>query len=229
MYNDQQVVIILPAYNEGSTIYRIIRRVLKQKEVDKILVVDDGSVDNTLEEAVRAAKTARGRIRLIRNGSNMGKGYSVRRAIEAVKPDNIIILQDADEEYYPEDYRVLLKAFGGSGPVFGYRKRNQGNQYALALFANNVHTWFFNTLYNQSIRDVNVCYKVFKRSMLKGRTLTQNGFAIEEEIAVTLAKNGYRIKEVPIRYKGRTFSEGKKIGAKAAIGDLLFLIGSRFS
>lgn len=229
MYNNQSVVVILPAYNEGPTIYKIIRRVLKQRIADRILVVDDGSADNTVKEAKRAAETATHTVKLIRIRQNMGKGHAVRRAIRAVNPDDILILQDADEEYYPEDYKKLLNAFDGSGPVFGYRERNTGNQYALALFANNVHTWVFNTLYGQSIRDVNVCYKVFTRSMLKGRTLTQNGFAIEEELAVTLAKNGYKIQEVPIRYKGRTFGEGKKIGAKAAIEDLLFLIGSRFS
>ncbi len=227
MRKTRSLVVIMPAYNEEGTIYSVLKRVLRQRAVRKVVVVDDGSTDETLRQARRAAAGAPDMVSIIACGRNMGKGHAIRTALSRIDDDDLVIIQDADDEYYPEDYAVMLKAFDGN-PVFGYRKRNRGNQYLLALFMNILHTWLFNVLYGQSVKDVNVCYKLFRKSMLKGRRLTQNGFAVEEEIAVLLSKNSYKILNVPIRYKGRRFGEGKKIGPRAAIGDMVFLLRSRF-
>ncbi len=215
------VSVIMPVYNEERTAYRIIRRVLAQRDVGRLLIVyDTRSTDNTLREIRRAIK-GEGRAMLLSKRLR-GKGSNIRLGLEHVK-SGAIIIQDADEEYYPEDYPKLVRELRNGQPVFGYRTIVFGNDYnyRLGALVNNMTTSLFNLLFRQSVRDVNVCYKLFTKEMLSGRELDENGFAIEIEIAASLAKNGYRIRNVPIRYKGRTWREGKKIGF--ADGANLFL------
>ncbi len=227
MYKNMKFNVIMPVYNEGKTAYSIITRVLKQESVDRLIIVYDKSTDNTLEEINRAIKGSN-RALLINSDERLGKGHAVKLGMEHVK-DGLVLIQDADEEYYPEDYPKLLEAFDGTQPVWGRRSKNTGHSYMLGNAASQLHTAVFNILYRQSIKDSNTCYKLFEVSMLKGSKLKENGWEIDHEIATRLAKNGYKIKEVPIRYKGRTFSEGKKVGPSAAIGDLIYLIKSRFT
>lgn len=230
MFNDETVSVIMPVYNEGATVRRVIARVLKQKAVDALYVVYDQSSDNTLAE-IRAAMKASGaadRAFLIMSDAKKGKGHAVKQGMARIG-DGIVLIQDADEEYYPEDYQKLLAALTDSNPVFGSRKANTGHRYVLGSFATAVHTLAFNLLYGQSIKDINAAYKMFKVHMLKGRRLSEDGWQIDQELACVLAKNGYRIRSVPVRYKGRTFEEGKKIGPKAAIMNLLYIVKSRFT
>lgn len=163
------------------------------------------------------------------NKRNLGKGAAVRKALSFVKR-GIVIIQDADLEYFPEDYPKLISALKHNDVVFGNRFawRNKGHRYVLAEIGNKFISFLFDFLYRQKIHDINTCYKAFKREALDGITLHENGFLVEEELAVAFAKKGVKIAEVPIRYKGRTFEEGKKIRMKDGIAGLLYILKSRF-
>ena len=227
MDKNVEVSVIMPVYNEGKTAYSIITRVLGQSGVGRLIIVYDKSTDNTLDEIKRAIGKSERAI-LVYSKEKLGKGHAVKEGMERVK-NGPVLIQDADEEYYPEDYPKLLDGFDGKNPIFGRRTENSGHSYILGRAAAKFHTILFNVLYGQSLKDINTCYKLFDVSMLKGRKLRENGWAIDHEIAIRLAKNGYKIKEVPIRYKGRTYEEGKKIGASGAIADLLYIIKARFT
>ncbi len=229
MHGNDKVTVIMPIYNEGKTAYGIIRRVLAQPMVDRLLIVYDASTDNTLEEIKRAMADEKGlRCTLIMSDKKMGKGHAIRQGM-AQTDGGIVIIQDADDEYYPEDYGKLLDALTDTHPVFGSRPRNEGKKYLMGVLATKVHTLVFNVLYGQSIRDMNAAYKVFKVAMLKGKELKEEGWQMDQEIATVLAKNGYKISSVDIRYKGRTFEEGKKISAKDGIDNLIYIIRQRFT
>jgi glycosyltransferase involved in cell wall biosynthesis len=230
MLNDETVSVIMPVYNEGATVRSVIKRVLGQKAVDALYIVYDKSTDNTLAEIRAAMKgsDAKGRAFLVMSDAKRGKGRAVKQGMARIR-DGIVLIQDADEEYYPEDYPKMLAALTDSNPVFGSRESNAGHKYFLGSLATVVHTLAFNLLYGQSIKDMNAAYKLFKVHMLKGKKLSEDGWQIDQEIACTLAKNGYRILSVPIRYKGRTFEEGKKIGPKAAVMNLFYIVKERFS
>lgn len=226
MYKGEKVNVIMPAYMEGKTVYNIIKRVLRQKYVDKLIIVYDESKDNTLEAIKRACKGS-GRTEIVYSDKKLGKGHALRLGLEHVE-DGIIIIQDADEEYYPEDYGTLLSKLTDTNPVFGKRKQNLGHTYIFGNFARSLHTFLFNLLYHQSVADIQTCYKVFKLKMINKYQLKEDGWEIEPEIAIALANNGYKIINAPIRYKGRTFAEGKKIGPKAAISEIFYIIGKKF-
>ena len=228
MHKGRSVEVIMPAYNEGKTIFRVIRRVLRQKPVDRLIIVYDKSDDATLDEIKKAMSGAGKRCRLVYSREKKGKGHAVRQGLELVGESSIVIIQDADEEYYPEDYPKLLRAFGSGSPVFGVRVGNSGHRYVLGDLATKVHTGTFNLLYRQKLKDINGAYKVFLPEMLKGYRLKQDGWPFDQELATRLAKNGYTIKQVGVRYKGRTFDEGKKIGPRGAIEDFFFILADRF-
>lgn len=223
-----KVNVIMPAYNEERTLDEVIRRVLAQRSVDRLLIIDDHSRDGSLSIMKRWAKRDR-RVGWLSNRENRGKGYSIRRGFAAVR-DGIIIIQDADTEYYPEDYGKLLGSFGGGSVVYGTRMigRNTGHNYAMAKLANAFLTRLFNTLYRQRITDLNTCYKVFSKEMLSGITLKSDGFLIEPELSIKLSKKGYRIREVRVRYRGRTYAEGKKIKASDGIRQIFYMVAERF-
>lgn len=227
MHAGEKVNVIMSVYNEERTLDGIIRRVLAQRPVDRLLIIDDHSTDGSPAIIRRWARRDR-RISWLSSRTNHGKGYSVRLGLGRVK-GGIIIIQDADEEYYPEDYPKLLRAFSSSSPVFGYRGRNYGHEYFWGVAVSRLHTVLFNLLFNQSVRDINSGYKVFDKAMLGKPELKGDRFEIDIDIAARLAKNGYGIRSVPIRYKGRTFAEGKKIGAGSAIGFFFFILRERLS
>lgn len=229
MYNGEKVNILMPVYNEERTLEEVVKRVLAQKEVDKLIIVDDHSKDGSAEIISRLAKKDK-RIESFSNPQNMGKGFSVRKALGHVK-DGIIIIQDADKEYYPEDYPKMLAALGKDTVVYGTRMvtKNPGHHYKAAKLANAVITSLFNTLYRQRITDVNTCYKIFRKEMLDGVKLREDRFLIEPEISIALAKKGYRIREVRIRYAGRTYAEGKKIRASDGIAQAFYIVRRRLT
>lgn len=229
MYGKETVSVIMPVYNEGSTVSEIIKRVLKQRFVDRLVIVNDSSKDKSLEIIKEAARKDK-RVHYVTNRTNMGKGYSVRKGLSLIK-NGIVIIQDADLEYYPEDYIKLIPHVKEDSAVFGtrMRKRNTGHEYTLAKMANVVLTATFDTLYGKNLTDINTCYKIFKRHMLDGVKLKENDFLIDPEILVSLVKKGYRINEVDIRYRGRSYKEGKRITAMDGIKQFLFLISKRFT
>ena len=228
MYKGETVNIIMPVYNEEKTVSAIIKRVLAQRFVDRLIIIDDHSCDSSLKIIKNLAAGDR-RITCLASPNNRGKGFSVRKGLSRVN-DGIVIIQDADLEYYPEDYMKLLPGLSDDTIVLGTRMRGRqtGHEYALAKLANAGLTLTFNLLYGRRLTDMNTCYKVFKIEMLKGIELEEDGFLIEPEILVALVKKGYNIIEVDIRYKGRTYEEGKKITAKDGIKQEFFMIKSRF-
>ncbi len=227
MHKGERVNVIMPAYNEGATVCNVIKRVLRQKSVDILIIIYDKSSDNTLSEIKKGMADAGNRAILVYSNAKKGKGYAVRQGIERVK-GGIVIIQDADDEYYPEDYGKMLASLSDKNPVFGYRKTNSGHKYLLGGLATHVHNMAFNLLYGQKLKDINAAYKVFKLGMLHGKKLTQDGWELDPEIAIKLSKNGYTIRSVRIRYKGRTFSQGKKIGVSGGVGILAYIIKARF-
>lgn len=229
MYKEQRVSIIMPVYNEERTLSEIIKRVLAQRVVDRLIIVNDCSGDRSLEIIKRAARRDR-RITYLTNKTNMGKGYSVRRGLELVK-DGIIIIQDADLEYYPEDYGKMLPRLSDDTIVLGTRMhgRKTGHTYGLAKLANASLTLAFNMLYSTELSDMNTCYKLFTKRMLEGVELRSDDFLIEPEILIALVKKGYKIAEVDIRYKGRTYEEGKHIKASDGVKQAVYMIESRFN
>jgi len=226
------VTVIVPVYNEEKTLGEILERIFISNEVDKIEIVDDGSTDNSLKIAKgmskKAAKYGK-EVVVIHKNKNEGKGAALQRGLSTIKKGTVII-QDADLEYFPEDYPKLLSALAQGEVVFGNRfaGRNEGHRYILADLGNRFVSFVFDLLFSQKIHDINVGLKAFKISALKNTKLKEKGFLIEEELSVTFANKGIKILEVPIRYKGRTFKQGKKIKMKDGINGLVYILKRRF-
>ena len=212
------ISIIIPVFNEETFIKEILTRINNINGLKKeIIVVNDCSNDNTskiLESECENLYT-----KIIKNKKNMGKGYSVRQGIIHASGE-IIIIQDADLEYNPENYLTLINPIvnGEVQVVYGSRVLNGGKRTRpntidtkIRMFANNFLTFFSNFLNNQNLTDCHTCYKVFLSSVIKRIHLEENGFAFCPEVTAKISKLGIRIKEVPIDYFGRTHKEGKKI------------------
>ena len=212
------ISIIIPVFNEETFIKEILIRINSIIGLKKeIIVVNDCSNDNTdkiLESECKNLYT-----KIIKNNKNMGKGYSVRQGIIHASGE-IIIIQDADLEYNPENYLTLINPIVNSEAqvVYGSRVLNGGKRTRpntidtkIRMFANNFLTFFSNFLNNQNLTDCHTCYKVFLSSVIKRIHLEENGFAFCPEVTAKISKLGISIKEVPIDYFGRTHKEGKKI------------------
>lgn len=229
MYKGETVNVVMPVYNEERTLPEILKRVLAQKAVDRLIIINDASKDKSLEIIKKAAAKDK-RISYFTNKVNKGKGFSLRYGFSMVR-NGVIIIQDADLEYFPEDYPRLLKAMDRDTVVYGTRMidRNLGHYYMLAWFANFCLTSLFNVLYFKRLTDLNTCYKVFTKEMIKNANLKEERFLVEPELSVMFAKRGYKIKEIKIRYKGRTYAEGKKIGVGDGVAQVFYIIKSRFT
>jgi len=223
--------IIIPTYNEARTIRELIQRV---QSVDypiehEIIIVDDASIDRTYEkETILRLKNKGGNIRLFRNRINKGKGFSIRKGIRRAKGD-IIIIQDADDEYNPQDIPSLLTPLisGQAKVVYGSRFLGKKRPAGMALpnyVANRVLTLMTNILFGTHLTDMETCYKVFDATVLKSLTLRANRFTFEPEVTALLAKKSVSIQELPIGYNGRTAKEGKKIKAR----DFFFAVAILF-
>ncbi len=206
--------IIIPCYNEQSTIKEIINKINSQPDIDKeIIVVDDCSVDKTKEILENDIKESVHKI--IFNNQNYGKGYSIRKGIENSSGDYILI-QDADLEYDPSDYKKLLNPIidGVADVVYGSRFLGSSERRVLYFWhtvGNKFLTLFSNMLSNLNLTDMEVGYKVFKSSLLKEINLKEDRFGFEPEITAKIAKKNIKIYEVGVKYFGRKYSEGKKI------------------
>ena len=206
--------IIIPCYNEQSTIKEIINKINSQPDIDKeIIVVDDCSVDKTKEILENEIKESVHKI--IFNNQNYGKGYSIRKGIENSSGDYILI-QDADLEYDPSDYKKLLNPIidGVADVVYGSRFLGSSERRVLYFWhtvGNKFLTLFSNMLSNLNLTDMEVGYKVFKSSLLKEINLKEDRFGFEPEITAKIAKKNIKIYEVGVKYFGRKYSEGKKI------------------
>jgi glycosyltransferase involved in cell wall biosynthesis len=211
--------IIIPCYNESNTIEKIINKVINQKDYDKeIIVIDDFSTDGSIE--ILKIFDEKKVIKLILNNLNRGKGYCVKKGIEQSTGD-IILIQDADLEYDPDDYKKLLKPIINDNADVVYGSRFIGGDERRILFfwhtiANKLLTLLSNMFTNLNLTDMETCYKVFKKDLMKGIDLKENGFGFDPEITAKIAKQKPKIYEVGISYFGRTYEEGKKINLKDA-------------
>lgn len=210
--------IIIPAYNEARTIEEVVRRVqaVSLDSIEKeILVVDDGSQDRTLEVLQGLSH-----IQVLAHNHNMGKGAAVLTGINAATGD-ILLIQDADFEYNPEDYRIVIQPIldGTCEVVLGSRFLSKEwkyfgkdkSPYLTHYFGNLMIVMMTNILYGQRFSDYEGCYKAFSRDVLASTTIAAKGFEFDNELICKLLRKHVRIREVPIQYNPRTYEEGKKI------------------
>ena len=220
--------IIIPVYNEKKTIQIIIEKVIRFKELEKeVIVVDDCSTDGT-SEILQLLSKKYSEIRYLKNEKNLGKGAAIRKALEIITKD-IVIIQDADLEYDPKDYPKLLEPIleKNAEVVYGSRFLG-GGPVRVHLFwnflANKILTLVTNILVNMNFTDMETGYKLFKSEVIKSINLKENSFGIEPEITIKLAKKKYIFFEVPISYYGRGYDEGKKIKTLDAFKALYCLL-----
>jgi len=212
-----KLTVIIPCYNEESTVKEIISLVkINISKNDEIIIVDDGSTDNT-RNLIEELSHENENISPVFHKNNQGKGASIRSGIQIARGD-IVIIQDADMEYDPADYKKLIKPIieGRADVVYGSRFKSGDAARVLYYWhrmGNFFLTWLSNMFTNLNLTDMETCYKVFRKEILGQFTIEENRFGIEPEITAKIAKIRPRIKifEVGISYYGRTYEEGKKI------------------
>jgi glycosyltransferase involved in cell wall biosynthesis len=233
--NEMKLSIVIPVYNERATLEEIVQRVAgvdvgMEKE---IIMVDDGSTDGTrdLYDRIKGSHPE-GLIRVHLHDKNQGKGAALRTGFSHATGD-IVLVQDADLEYDPDDYHTLLKPIldGRADVVYGSRFVG-GDAHRVLFFwhmvGNRMLTLLSNALTNLNLTDMETCYKVFRADVLKQIKIKSNRFDFEPEITAKVAKGRWRIYEVGISYSGRDYAEGKKIGLKDAFQAVYTIIKYRF-
>ena len=213
------ISVLIPCYNEKNTIEEIVLRVNNLKNLDiEIIIIDDCSNDGTREILNDKIKDKVSKV--IFNENNYGKGYSLKKGINAANGE-IILIQDADLEYNPKEYYKLTKPIidGDADVVYGSRFIG-GDERRILFFwhtvANKLLTLLSNMFTNLNLTDMETCYKVFKKEIIKKIELKEKGFGFDPEVTAKIAKLKPRIYEIGISYFGRTYEEGKKIGLKDA-------------
>ena len=226
--------LVVPAYNEQPFIADVLHRTLELPfENLEVVVVDDGSQDRTAEIVTELAGS-RPAIRLIRHPLNRGKGAAVRTGLAATTGD-IVVIQDADLEYSPEDVPKLIAPIVGgvADVVYGSRLRGGGEPQRAHLFwhyvGNRMLTLLTNVLFNTTISDMEVGYKAFRGELVRSISLRSEDFRFEPEITAKLLRRGVRLYELPISYYGRTYEEGKKITWRDGVLAVAALLRYRFT
>jgi glycosyltransferase involved in cell wall biosynthesis len=227
------VSIIVPVYNEAGTIAEVIKRIRTAPVTvsREIVVVDDASVDGTADVLAKLSASGTDELHVFKHELNRGKGAAVRTGIAQAKGD-ILLIQDGDLEYDPRDYGLLLEPIleGVADVVYG--NRFHGGPHRVLYFwhyvANRFLTLVTNLVTGLNLSDMEVGYKVFRADVLRKIVLSSDRFGIEPEITVKVARLRCRIYEVPIRYHGRTYEEGKKITWRDGIAALFHIVRFRF-
>lgn len=226
--------VIIPVYNERGTIEEIVRRVLAAPldGVEKeIILVDDGSTDGTRDILRQMQAKQAAAMHIVFHEFNQGKGAAIRTGLHHISGD-LVVIQDADLEYDPREYGVLIQPIleGKADVVYGSRFLGSHRVFNfLHMLGNKFLTLITNLLYNTILTDMETCYKVFRSAVFKDIEIRANRFDFEPEITAKILKRGYRVFEVPISYNGRDADEGKKISAwRDGLPALWALIKYRF-
>jgi glycosyltransferase involved in cell wall biosynthesis len=224
------MTVIVPVYNERNTVAEIVRRVraVDVPLVVDVVVVDDGSDDGT-DRVLAAIEDST--VRIVTHEKNMGKGAAIRTGLAQAHGD-LILVQDADLEYDPDDWPRLLEPIlkHKANVVYGSRFTGERkNMLPLHWIGNRFLSLVTNLLYSSTLSDMETCYKLFDRRVIEGMTIVSNRFDFEPEITAKVLRRGYRIYEVPISYAGREPDEGKKITWRDGVGALKALVRFRFT
>ena len=229
IHDYRKLSVIVPVFDERNTVVEIVRRM---RSVDlavdlEIVIVDDGSTDGTRDVLRQLADST---VRVINHDANRGKGAAIRSGLAHVTGD-LVLVQDADLEYDPEDWPKLLTPMlrGKARVVYGSRFTGERrNMLFLHWVGNRFLSLVTNVLYNTTLSDMETCYKLFDRELLDGLTLRAQRFEFEPEVTAKILRQGVRIYEVPISYTGREFDEGKKITWRDGFIALWTLVKYRF-
>ncbi len=238
---DLLLSVVVPVYNEEATIDEILRRITEAPVNKEVLVVNDGSRDGTAEKLQRWKDHPQ--VRLFEHARNRGKGAALRTAFAEVRGDvvaevrgDVVVIQDADLEYDPSEYPALLQPIvdGEADVVYGSRFVSEGPHRVLYFWhyvANRVITTLSNMFTDLNLTDVETCHKAFRREVVEAirDTLKEDRFGIEIELTAKVAKRGYRIFETGVRYYGRTYQQGKKIGFRDALRALWCIVRYRIA
>jgi glycosyltransferase involved in cell wall biosynthesis len=225
---DPLLSVVMPVYNERDTIDEIIGRVLAVPLRIELIVVDDASTDGT-RDRLRDLQKQHG-FELLLQPRNAGKGAALRAGFERVTGD-VVVIQDADLEYSPEEYPSLIELIrcGRADVVYGSRFLGRHRVFLFTHYlGNRVLTLVTNVLYNTILTDMETCFKMMRVEVLRSMTLQSNRFGIEPELTAKIFKRGYRVYEVPITYDGRGYQDGKKITWRDGVVALWVLIRYRF-
>lgn len=211
----------MPCFNEEKTVAKVLRSVLSENLVGEIIIIDDGSTDNSVQEILKIKNP---RIKLLCNRINLGKGKAIWRGFQEATCEYLLI-QDADLEYNPKDYKILFEVLQkfSADAVYGSRFLTYGSRRAVYYWhsvGNFLLTNLSNAFTNLYLTDMETCFKLIKTDIAKQLNLQEQRFGIEPEITAKLAKLNAVIYEVPISYNARTYAEGKKIGWKDAVSAL---------
>ena len=221
---------VMAVYNEANTVAKVVDLVLAQRPVQELIIVDDGSSDATWE-ILKAIEDPR--VRLLRHERNLGKGAALRNGIAAARCP-VVLIQDADLEYDPTEYHLLLKPIlaNKADVVFGTRFGTAGARRVLYFWhavGNFILTTLSNMATNLNLTDMETCYKVFRREVIQQIHLKENRFGFEPEITAKISRlRNIRIFEVPISYYGRTYQEGKKVNWRDGFSALRCILKYNF-
>jgi len=225
-----KISVLIPVYNEAQTIKEIVARVQAVALEKEIIIVDDYSSDGTREH-LREINQNHENVTILYHDHNQGKGAALRTGFQAITGD-IVIIQDADLEYDPREYPLLLGPILDGRADVVYGSRFLGGPHRVLFFwhyvGNKFLTLLSNMLTNLNLTDMETCYKVFKSEVLSEIKLTSKRFGFEPEFTAKIAKKGFRIYETPISYSGRTYGEGKKIGWKDGLKAIFAILWFKF-